>query len=321
MNKSLPLHMLLPCLFFCNFALAGLVKDQTLLVNGKHRSYDIYIPNHQFDKPLPLVVLLHGYMGDADVMTGENGKKAPYKIWLAIAERDGWIILVPEGEFGSDQHRGWNDCRANAKSNPAVDDMAFIEQLLEKVIDEYTIDKHRLYAHGTSNGGNMVYRLAQERPERFRAMASVVAAMPEFNKCKESQQPISILIMNGTVDPLLPYTGGGVGKREKDKALRGTVLSTEQTLKYWLDRDGITSLPQTVNLPDKDKRDGSTVQIRRYSGGKNNTEVVLYEIRGGGHTEPSLTEHYRRLYKLVVGPQNRDIEMVDEVLKFFNSHR
>ena len=52
--------------------------------------------------------------------------------------------------------------------------------LLEKVITEHPIDKHRLYAHGTSNGGNMVYRLAQERPERFRAMAAVVAAMPEL---------------------------------------------------------------------------------------------------------------------------------------------
>jgi polyhydroxybutyrate depolymerase len=48
---------------------------------------------------------------------------------------------------------------------------------------------------------------------------------------------------------------------------------------------------------------------------------VLYEVRGGGHTEPSLTEHNRRLYKRIVGPQNRDIEMAEEVWSFFKNRR
>ena len=300
-------------------AWAGLLKDQTLIVNGKKRSYDIYVPNRHFKKPLPLVLLLHGHMGDADVMTGENHKKAPYKLWLKVAERDGWVVLVPDGEYGSDNNRGWNDCRGNAKTNPQVDDMAFLGLLLDKITREYPVNSRRIFAHGTSNGGNMVYRLAQETPERFRAMAAIVAAMPEYNKCKESTRPISILIMNGTDDPLLPYSGGRVGKREKDKDQRGSVLSTQQTLQYWLKRDGITSMPQEKDLPDTNKRDGSTVHVKLYTGGKNNTEVMLYEVRGGGHTEPSRLEHYRRIYKLIVGPQNKDIEMVDEVVRFFDS--
>ena len=321
MKKSYLLILLLSLGIPSSPLFAGLLKDRTLIVNGKSRTYDIYIPNRKFDVALPLVLLLHGHMGDADVMTGENGKKAPYKIWLTIAERDGWIVLVPDGEYGIDKNRGWNDCRGDAKSNPAVDDMAFLTQLLDKISTQYPVDKQRIYAHGTSNGGNMVYRLAQEQPQHFRAMAAIIAAMPKINKCQESQLPISMLIMNGTDDPLLPFGGGKVGKSDKDKEMRGTALSTADTLKYWLERDGITTKPQESDLPDRNKRDGSTVHVKHYTGGKNNTEVVLYEVRGGGHTEPSLTQHYRRIYKLIVGPQNRDFEMVDEVARFFNSQR
>jgi len=49
--------------------------------------------------------------------------------------------------------------------------------------------------------------------------------------------------------------------------------------------------------------------------------VVLYEVRGGGHTEPGLRERYGRLYRLIVGPQNHDTEMAEEVWRFFNHHQ
>ncbi|WP_455206977.1 alpha/beta hydrolase family esterase [Kaarinaea lacus] len=313
------LVMVLP-LLTVNESHAGLLKNQELDVNGLTRTYDIYIPEGLSDQKLPMVLLLHGHIGDADVMTGENGRKAPYKVWLQIAEREKWIVVIPEGEIGPDGHRGWNDCRANATTNPTVNDVAFIDLLITSVSRRYPADSQRVFAHGTSNGGNMVYRLAQERGERFRALAAVVAAMPEINKCNNPEHPISLLIMNGTDDPLLPYAGGGVGKRKSQQKERGTVLSTEQTVQYWLKHNNIQSAPEITDLPDRDKGDDSVVQVRKYSGGRNNAEVILYEVKGGGHTEPSLNEHYGRLYKLIVGPQNRDMEMAEEVWKFFNRH-
>ena len=70
-------------------------------------------------------------------------------------------------------------------------------------------------------------------------------------------------------------------------------------------------------FPDVDSTDKSTVTRYIYPNGKDNTEVMLYQVQGGGHTEPSRSEHYRRLYKWIVGPQNYDIEMADEVWAFF----
>lgn len=303
------------------FALADLLKDQVFDSNGYQRTYDVYLPNKYSRNLSPLVLLLHGHRGDADVMTGENNKTAPYKVWLTIAEREGWVLLIPDGEFGSDNYRGWNDCRENATTNPETDDVKFLNKLIDTVSEEYPIDKDRIYAHGTSNGGNMVFRLALESGEKYRAIAAVVAAMPEKNKCEESKVPISVLVMNGTDDPILPYHGGAVGKRKSHKKERGSVISTSDTIKYWLSTNGITSKPRVKILPDRNKRDGGTVRVEHYFRGENDTEVVLYEIGGAGHTEPSLSEHYRRFYKIVVGKQNKDIEMAEEVWEFFERNR
>ena len=56
-----------------------------------------------------------------------------------------------------------------------------------------------------------------------------------------------------------------------------------------------------------------------YSNGINNTEVVLYRVAGGGHTEPSKNEHGRRAVLKILGTQNHDIEMAEELWKFFQT--
>ncbi|MCG8312900.1 MAG: prolyl oligopeptidase family serine peptidase [Pseudomonadales bacterium] len=297
-------------------AYADLLKDQTLVNNGDTRTYDLYIPSN-IDGHRPLVLLLHGHFGDADAMTGVNRKKSPYKVWLTIAEREGWYLIIPDGSIGPDGYRGWNDCRQNAKTNPDTDDVAFLNRLIDAVAHKYSINTNRVYVHGTSNGGNMAYRLAQEAGNKYRAIAAVVAAMPEKNKCRHSNQPISVLIMNGTEDPILPFNGGRVGRKKSHHEARGSVLSTADTLAYWLNNNGIDSKPIVMDYPDVIRKDKSTIHVKRYSNSNNKTEVTLFEVRGGGHTEPSLTEHYRALYTFIVGRQNQDIEMAEEVWKFF----
>jgi poly(3-hydroxybutyrate) depolymerase len=162
-------------------------------------------------------------------------------------------------------------------------------------------------------------RLAMEVPQRFAAVAAVVAAMPKHNGCEQRNTPISVLFMNGTEDPLLPYGGGLVG-REKDD--RGETASAEESVKYWLSVNHIDSKPEVYEFPDVSKKDRSSVIRYRYANENGGPEVVLYEVRGGGHNEPSRSEHYRRLYKLIVGKQNYDIEMAEEIWGFFqNQHR
>ena len=127
--------------------------------------------------------------------------------------------------------------------------------------------------------------------------------------------------MNGTNDHILPYSGGNIGWPNAQNKGRGSVSSTPDTINYWVNYNGISSRPKVTLLPNRVRRDRSIVQVKHYSGGINDTEVVLYEVKGGGHTEPSLREHYGNLFKIIVGNQNKDIEMAEEVWKFFERNR
>lgn len=315
-KKPLMLCAILGCLAN-GLALAGLQRGITLQVQGVGRSFDLYLPDQTGQQPIPLVMMFHGHSGDSDVMTGENNRRAPYKVWLQLAEQHQFAVAVPNGEKGPDKLRGWNDCRADATTNPNTDDVAFVLAMLDHIESITAVDKNRIYATGTSNGGNMVLRLAMEVPQRFAAVAAVVAAMPKHNHCKQSDTPISVLFMNGTDDPLLPYGGGVVG-REKDG--RGETLSAEDSVKYWLAVNRIDAKPARTEFPDVAAKDRSTVVRYRYVGKGGGPEVVLYEIRGGGHAEPSRSQRYRRLYRRIVGRQNHDIEMAEEVWDFFQRH-
>lgn len=249
------------------FADYELFKNQVFISNGDKRTYDLYLPDNNANSLKPLVLLLHGHFGDADVMTGENNKKAPYKVWRDIADREGWVLLIPDGARGSDNQRGWNDCRANTTTNPETDDVFFLNSLIQTISKHYPIDKNRIYAHGTSNGGMMAYRLAVESGSKYKAIAAVVASMPEISECVESHVPISVLVMNGTRDPLLPYAGGNIGKQGAQDRGRGSVISTRESINYWVNNNGIRNPPIVTNLPNKVRRDRSTIQVEHFSGG------------------------------------------------------
>lgn len=295
---------------------AELQRGRQVKVDDAVRTYDLYLPAAAVTAKRPLVILYHGHMGNSDVMTGANHRSAPYKVWLKLADKENFIVAVPNGEKGSDGDRGWNDCRGDTTTNPATDDVNFTLRLIDTIDRQYPVDRRRIYATGTSNGGNMVIRLAMEVPHVFAAVAAVVASNPAQNKCTEQRKPISILFMNGTGDPLLPYQGGRVGK---ESAGRGVAVSTADSVKYWTQINQTIAQPEMHHFPDIDPRDGGTVIRSIYKNAQQDTEVVLYEVNNGGHTEPSLQEKYGRLYKLIVGKQNHDIEMAEEVWAFFKS--
>ncbi len=69
-------------------------------------------------------------------------------------------------------------------------------------------------------------------------------------------------------------------------------------------------------LADVIADDCSTVTVSSYAAGSDGAPVVLYTIEGGGHNEPSITEERTDLRPRRL-PQNRDIEMAEEVWRFF----
>lgn len=286
-----------------------LILNEKIFIDGEKRNYHIYVPDNHENRPL--VILLHGNRGSSNQVLGRSIISSPQKIWLRLAEENNFIVVAPNGSKGPEKHRGWNDCRTDAVGNPSTNDVLFISELLKKIETQYNHDPQRVFVAGVSNGGIMANRLAMEIPEKITAFASIVSSMPINSACADAETPISALFMNGTEDPLLPYDGGHI------KSERGEVKATDACINYWTARNGTETEPEETNIEDINKTDGSTATKYHYKNGTNNTEVVLYKISNGGHTEPSLEEHYRFLYKRIVGNQNKDFEMAVAIWDFF----
>lgn len=289
----------------------GLLKNQAITVGGLIRNYHIHVPNNPVNAPV--VLLFHGNGSNYDEILGLTGIKAPYKKWLDIAQQENLILVVPNGSSGSTGSSGWNDCRNDAATNPTVDDMQFVISLLNHIKTKYNSNAAKVFALGTSNGGHFAIRLAQEIPDRITAFAAIVAANAVNSKCSNATTKVSALFMNGTSDPVIPYNGGSMTFN------RGEVFSTDSTVSYWAKRNQTDILPEITMMPDINTNDNSTVTKSLYKNGSNGTEVALYKVTNGGHTEPSVAERYSALFLLAVGKQNGDIEMANEIWNFFKN--
>lgn len=295
----------------------GLIQDLASTIDGVDRVYDVYVPSGHWDaeSTATLVVLLHGQRSSKDDLQGQSRAVSPYEQWQPVADANNILLLIPQGEKGSNGQRGWNDCRSDASGNPETDDVAFITAAVDHVGSSYRVDTDQLFAVGTSNGGHMSIRLAQEAAERFAGVAVIAAGMPINSRCTSSDLPVSALFMWGTADPIAPHNGGAMASN------RGQILSADDSIAYWVERNGVDAAPVVTSFPDLDTGDDSTVERLLYEGGTDGAQVALYRVTGGGHTEPSIAAQYRRLFLRLVGNQNHDIEMADEVWEFFQNTR
>jgi polyhydroxybutyrate depolymerase len=282
---------------------------------GRTRSWLTYKPIRSED-PSALVLALPGSGQSAEqlrIMTNFG--------FEALADHNGFLLVYAEAwRDGSWLGPEWNDCRKNTRQ-PAhlenVDDVGFVLQVLEATAREAPVDRTRVYIAGLSDGGQMAFRLATEHPERFAAIAAVVAQQPtvENDSCIEPPGPISVLVMNGTEDPAIPYAGGEMSFHGWFSA--GRAQSTNGTISHWKRPNSIDAPPARDELPDRDHEDASTVVRERWRAASGH-EVVLYSIIGGGHSLPG---GYRGVPDFILGVTNRDIDATEEIWTFFKRHR
>jgi polyhydroxybutyrate depolymerase len=134
-----------------------------------------------------------------------------------------------------------------------VDDVGFVLEVLEATAREYALDRASVYAAGVSDGGQMAYRMGIEHPDRFAAIAAIVAQQPSphNSSCREPRGPISVLVMNGTEDPIIPYEGGEASFHGWFSA--GEVQPIEGTISLWRRVNGITA-PGTREAGQRPRR-------------------------------------------------------------------
>jgi polyhydroxybutyrate depolymerase len=268
--------------------LSGALTKGTITVSGLTRTYSTYVPR-DLAKGSPLVVVMHG--------AGENGARIRIETGYAferLADEHGFAVVYPNAYEGYwDVCTVAGDISANGRN---IDDVGFLVALAEKLIGEIGLDPGRVFAAGSSRGGFMAFRLALEAPSRFRAVAAVSANVPspENFKCKPAGPGTpSVLIMNGTDDPLVPFDGGSVSLLGLFYKL-GKVRSSRESGQYFADLNHITGAPERNETPVAGGVRVEQVLWRN----KSNVEVELVAIHGGGHGMP---QPYRRHPRLL-GP-------------------
>lgn len=285
--------------------LSGTVLRDSFAVDGRMRSYAFYAPARLAPDP-PLVLALHGSMGDAEQM-----RQATAYGFERLADRDGFIVVYPEGFEGH-----WNDCRKAgpyAAKQLGIDDVGFVRALVARFRGSHRADSARVFAAGLSNGGHLAYRLALEAPGLVRAVAAVGANLPapENFDCMPAAGSASVLIMNGTDDPINPYGGGkvtlfGFGSR-------GNVRSARESAAYFARRNGIADPPRTARIaqPEGSGRTFAERTVWRSAG----AEVRLYTIHGAGHSIPQPHARAPRL----LGRTHRALDAPAEIWSFFTA--
>lgn len=229
-------------------------SEITLSSGGAERTAIVHVPPAAAGQRLPLLLALHGFGGKFF---------EPYSGFSVVADAEGFIALYPNPLAEYDGLTYWN----LDESAGGPDDVQFISELLEDVEGELCVDTSRVYAAGVSNGGSMAALLACELSSRFAAIASIAGGY-SLPPC-EASNPVSVIEVHGTADPVVPYNGSppdGAG-------------AVRTWLAEWRARDGCASTQSVSRIAPR---------VERYvwSGCAQGSAVEHLEIFGGGHQLP-----------------------------------
>ncbi|MDX2161068.1 MAG: alpha/beta fold hydrolase [bacterium] len=276
-------------------------------VAGRDRSYLVAIPENYFvgDQPFALLLVLHGAGG-----TGEN--MVSLTDFYDLTTTEPFIAVFPDGLNGV-----WNDGRAgDPRIDSTVDDVSFLNGLIETMRDALNIDPARVYVTGYSMGGFMGMRLACRVPDKIAALATVAATLPQYllEECGGAEpppglRPLPFLLVHGTNDVVVPWIGvitrSGSG-----------YLSALDTVNHYAARNQCTGGGRIEDTDDVDADDGTRVLIETYENCTDDAEVGLIGVYRGGHTWPG--HPFRGFSQL--GLTSLDIDATRVIWAFFNRH-
>lgn len=276
--------------------------NRKLTVDGRERNFLVHIPpKYDPKKPTPVILAFHGGGANASNMVAFSNLNDK-------SDKSGFIVVYPNGSGRQEKILSFNggNCCAYAMNNK-IDDVEFTRRILDNLAKFANIDPKRIYATGISNGGIMCYLLASELSERIAAIAPVGGPMGTSN-CNP-KRPVSVIHFHGTDDEFAPFKGG------KGKGFTGTEFySVDHSIQAWIKANGCNKAPSILNIPDNSK-DGTTITRKTFGSGKDNSEVVLIEIHGGGHTWPGQEPRLKSL-----GKSTKNISANDLMWEFFQKH-
>lgn len=149
---------------------------------GGARDGFVYVPDAA--DPLPLLLLFHGYGGQATQFT-------PY---TALADEFGFVLLAVDSRAIT-----WDTIQLGGFG----EDVAFVDEALGYVIDRLPIDAARVAVGGFSDGASYALSIGLTNGDLF---TRTIAFSPGFLATGTRRGKPPVFISHGTQDPVLQVT-------------------------------------------------------------------------------------------------------------------
>jgi polyhydroxybutyrate depolymerase len=172
-------------------------ERMTWNVDGIKREALVYPPAPSpTSQTAPLVFVFHGHGGN------------PRNISRSMHLQDIWpeaIVVYPAGLptvtkiDPKGEKPGWQ----RAPGDNGDRDLKFFDAMLTSLRKKFTVDDHRIYATGFSNGSLFTFLLMSQRPKEIAAFAAC-AGPPSGGATLSTPKPVFIIA--GEKDPIVPIT-------------------------------------------------------------------------------------------------------------------
>ena len=261
-------------------------------------------------------LLLRPERPDGSLIIGLHGATQRGSIMAHVArfhdlpEAAHFTLLYPDAWEGI-----WRDGRAD---DDEIDDIGFIEALLEMAISDLAIDPQRIFLVGASNGGFLSQRLICDLPGFFQAVATVIATMGlnVFQRSYIDEIP-SLYLIAGSGDPIIPFAGGSApGSLMANE--NAPILSFDDLVDHWKTVGSYLDCRQTRFSVAA--IGAETLTIKReicHANQRPGRQLQAITVEGGGH------QWYGRAVSAGTvsqfGATTTEFQVSADIIAFFNS--
>jgi poly(hydroxyalkanoate) depolymerase family esterase len=204
---------------------SDIVPNGTRFVEGTYsnpagsRAYKLFIPSRYQERPLPLVVMLHGCTQSPDDFAA--GTRMNF-----IAEEQNCLVVYPAQHRQANQAKCWNWFRT-ADQQRGRGEPSLIAGITRQIMDGYAVDRKRVYVGGLSAGAaaaaimgatyNDLYAaigihsglacgIATDLPSAFVAMRQ---GGTDHKIILGDQRPVPTIVFHGDQDTTVHPNNGG----------------------------------------------------------------------------------------------------------------
>ena len=229
------------------------------------REFILYVPSsYDSSSKQPLVFNFHGYGSNAN-------EQMNYGDLRSQADANGFILVHPDALDDISGRSYWN---MGGWSVSIHNDLEFIDNLINLLMDKYSINAERIYSTGMSNGGFFSFHLACNLNASFAAIASVTGSMSyeTYGDCN-ARKPTPVLQIHGSIDTVVPYSG-----------IESIMKPVRDVMDYWKVNNGCEDF--VLSQPELLPGTTSWTKTYLYDDCLNGTQNIHLYVQGAGHIWP-----------------------------------